>query len=53
MENETLNHRMKERERNSNLKRYSPRRVIKILRKTPESGVSSTTTPGTKPMNVT
>jgi hypothetical protein len=56
MENETLTHRMKDSERKANLKRASPRckqiRVTRILRKTPESGVSSKTTPGTTPMNV-
>jgi hypothetical protein len=56
MEKETLTHRMKDiSTRKANLKRASPRqerRVTRSLRKTPESGVSSTKSPGTTPMNV-
>jgi hypothetical protein len=56
MEKETLTQRMKDIERNGNLKRASPRcgnkRVMGSLTKTPKSGVSSTTTLVTTPMNV-
>jgi hypothetical protein len=56
MAKETLTRRMKDRVRKANLKRANPRRkqrrVMGGLRKTLESGVSSTTTPGTTQMNV-
>jgi hypothetical protein len=57
MEKETLTHIMKDiSKRKENLKRSSPRcrkiRVTRSLIKTPESGVSSTKSPGTTPMNV-
>jgi hypothetical protein len=52
----SLTHRMKDRERKANLKRASPRlrkrRVISSLRKTLESGVSSTMAPDTTWLNV-
>jgi hypothetical protein len=53
---ETLTNIMKDRERKEKLKRFSPRcrlrRAMEILRKTLESGVSSTTSLGTILMNV-
>jgi hypothetical protein len=51
MEKKNITHIMKDRERKANLKISSPRcrkkRVMRGLRKTPESGVSSTITLGT------
>jgi hypothetical protein len=56
MENETLTHRTRDRARKVNLRRANPinrqRRVIGSLIKTPKSGVSSKTSHGTTPMNV-
>jgi hypothetical protein len=56
MEKENLTQIMKDKERNSNLKRSSPIcrkiRVTRILRKTLESGVISTTSIRTTLMNV-
>jgi hypothetical protein len=56
MAKETITHRMKDIESKVKLNRSSPRhrqiRVTRSLIKTLESGVSSTTTPRTTPMNV-
>jgi hypothetical protein len=56
MAKETLTHRMKDKTRRVNINKIIPRnqlrRVMGSLRKTPESGVSSTKVPSTTLMNV-